>query len=328
MRPRFTPSTGISTLRASSAARRNVPSPPSTRTSSQPFGGALVGVDDLDVDAERAHVVGMQVQRAVVDGLGREYPQRRCRCRPAPSPRAEPSRWPRPCRCGRPAGRSVRTSLRALVDGACDCAPPARRRRAGGRCRARRCRKYSTLPDGPGSGLAVTSTVCQSSSAALRATVSTDSARSAGSLTTPPAPTRSLPTSNCGFTMGTISAPADAHAVSAGKHRGQRDEGQVGDHQVDGPADRVGGQVADVGALHHGHPRIGSQRPRQLAVADVGCDDFAGASVQQHFGEAARRGAGVQAAPAVDGHGEGVQSTVELVGAPRDPVAFVRRRRR
>ena len=54
--------------------------------------------------------------------------------------------------------------------------------------RARRCKKYSTLPDGPGNGLAVTPTVCQCSSAARRATVSTASARNCGSETTPPAP--------------------------------------------------------------------------------------------------------------------------------------------
>src|SRR6185437_15459209 len=82
---------------------------------------------------------------------------------------------------------------------------------------ARSHRKYSTLPDGPGSGLAVTPTVCQPSSPARRATASTDPARNRGSSTTPPGPTWPFPTSNCGFTMGTISADGDAHPTSAGK---------------------------------------------------------------------------------------------------------------
>src|SRR6202020_3380730 len=75
---------------------------------------------------------------------------------------------------------------------------------------ARNHRKYSTLPEGPGSGLGVTPTVCQHSSPARRATVSTAPARSSELCTTPPAPTCPLPTSNCGFTMGTIVASGAA----------------------------------------------------------------------------------------------------------------------
>ncbi len=137
-------------------------------------------------------------------------------------------------------------------------------------------RKYSTLPAGPGSGLAVTATACQFSSAARRATESTASTRNAGSDTTPPAPTRSLPTSNCGFTMGTISAPADAQDGQCGQHRRQRDERQVGDDEIDRAADGLGGEFADVGAFHDRHPRVGAQRPGQLAVADVDGDHLAG----------------------------------------------------
>ena len=82
------------------------------------------------------------------------------------------------------------------------------------------------------------------------------------------------------------------------QHQAQRDEGQVGDHEVDRAVDRLGGQRADVGALVHPHPLVGAQRPGQLAVADVDGDDLGGAAAEQHLGEAAGGGAGVEGAAA------------------------------
>ncbi|SKU53842.1 Uncharacterised protein [Mycobacteroides abscessus subsp. abscessus] len=71
------------------------------------------------------------------------------------------------------------------------------------------------MPDGPGSGLAVTPAVNQPCDRARRATDTTASARSCGSRTTPPAPTSSLPTSNWGLTMGRMSASGPAQAMRA-----------------------------------------------------------------------------------------------------------------
>ena len=68
---------------------------------------------------------------------------------------------------------------------------------------------------------------------------------------------------------------------------------------------------------------VGPQRPRQLAVADVGGDDLARPAVQQHLGEAAGRRAGVQAAATLDRDAEGVQGTDQLVRTARHPAAFV-----
>jgi len=64
-------------------------------------------------------------------------------------------------------------------------------------------RKYSTFPAGPGNGLAVLPRTPKPSPAADSATIRTASARAAGSRTTPPDPTLSLPTSNCGLTIRT-----------------------------------------------------------------------------------------------------------------------------
>src|ERR1700749_2641945 len=79
--------------------------------------------------------------------------------------------------------------------------------------------KYSTFPDGPGSGLAVTPLTPRPSDQAVAHTERTAAALSSGDRTTPPAPTRPLPTSNCGLTMSTKSASGAAHATSAGSTR-------------------------------------------------------------------------------------------------------------
>ena len=111
MRPRLTPSTGISTLRANSAARRNVPSPPSTKHQFATLGGALVGVDHLDLDA-RARAC-RRAPGAAARGRRprRRAPAARSRCRPALSPPDERPRWLLRGRCAPQAGCCVRTVI-------------------------------------------------------------------------------------------------------------------------------------------------------------------------------------------------------------------------
>ena len=120
-------------------------------------------------------------------------------------PPREMPRLRRPARRATSPDRPAPTTVRSPFDG-------------GGASR-RSQRKNSTLPDGPGSGLGVTPATPSPSSAAAAATSSTASARSCGSRTTPPGPTRSLPTSNCGFTIGTRSPSAAVQAASAGSTR-------------------------------------------------------------------------------------------------------------
>ena len=133
----------------------------------------------------------------------------------------------------------------------------------------------------------------------------TASARSARSRTTPPLPTRSLPTSNCGFTISASSPSSRVTDSSGVEHQRERDEGQVADHEVDRLADDVERQLADVGAVVHLDPVVALQRPGELAVADVDRDDLARTRPQQDVGEAAGRGAGVEAALALDAHARG-----------------------
>ena len=280
------------------------------------LGGALVGVDDLDLGAE---ALTSSAPGGAAGGrpARRRAPAARCRSRRAPSPRGERCRWPRRGRCGRRAGRGVRRSLWPFFDGAAYGAAPGRRPWSGRSVCARRRRKNSTLPDGPGSGLAVTSTVCQSSSAARRATDSTASARICGIRHDAARPDAVLAHLELRLHHGNDIGVRRRAGHQRGQHRRQRDERQVGDDEVDRAADGVGGQRADVGALHHHHRGVGAQRPGQLAVADVGGDHLAGPAIQQHLGEAAGRRAGVQAAPASTGTSKASRAPISLC-APRD----------
>ena len=61
--------------------------------------------------------------------------------------------------------------------------------------------------------------VGKTTTAAAAATEATAWPRRPGSRTTPPAPTRPLPTSNCGLTRSTKSASGAAHLTSAGRTR-------------------------------------------------------------------------------------------------------------
>ena len=211
------PSTGMSALRASSAARRKVPSPPSTSTSSQPSAASRVGVDHLDVDAQRAHVVGGQMQRSPVDRLGGQHAK-------ANSVVAQHF-----LHSTGGLGGFLASGVDHQQDGAFSAslrtrlhrtrAPrvPARQQPGRRSVSARSHRKYSTLPDGPGNGLAVTSTVCQPSSPARRATASTELGAQARGRAPPrrrrPDP---CPPQTAASPWERYPRSCDAHPVSAG----------------------------------------------------------------------------------------------------------------
>ena len=77
-------------------------------------------------------------------------------------------------------------------------------------------KKYSTFPEGPGSGLATTPAVPRPNSNALFAILLTASIRWEFSTTTPPSPSASLPTSNCGLTISKASPSGLRTDSSAG----------------------------------------------------------------------------------------------------------------
>ena len=97
----------------------------------------------------------------------------------------------------------------------------------------------------------------------------------AGSRTTPPLPTCSRPTSNCGLTSATIVARRRQHArrPPAARARSEMNETSIDREVGRRRAASRGEQVADVGPLEHDDARILAQRPGELAVADVDRDD-------------------------------------------------------
>ena len=164
-------------------------------------------------------------------------------------------------------------SLRPLLDCSTDsssCGGPASRRSH---------RKNSTLPAGPGSGLATTPAVPQPRDAAAAPTSRTACTRCSGSRTTPPAPSRSRPTSNCGLTIGSRSASSGAaQAVSAGSTRRSEMNDRSATTRSTGPSIASG---VSVRTLVRSWTRTRSsvrRLPGQLAVADVDGDDLGGAA--------------------------------------------------
>ena len=133
-----------------------------------------------------------------------------------------------------------------------------------------------------------------------------------------PCPTRSRPSSNWGLTIASISPPGARQSSTAGRILASemketstvarsRREGQVG-----------GLELAGVEPLDHVDPRVLAQPPVELAVGDVERDHPGGAALQQAVGEAAGRGADVEAVEPGDVDAERVERVVELEPAARD----------
>ena len=100
-----------------------------------------------------------------------------------------------------------------------------------------------------------------------------------------------------------------------GKHLAERNEGDVGDEQVEG---RELGEVAGVRAFHGGDARVLAQALVELPTAHIDGDDGDSATLQEAIGEAAGGGANVEAAEAVRLDAEGVEGGFELAAAAAD----------
>ncbi len=188
--------------------------------------------------------------------------------------------------------------------------PPARRSSRGcrpGRAAPRRRSRAATRP----------------AARARSSPIATSAARrSAASRTTPPLPTRSRPTSNCGLTSARQSKRGAAAARTAGSTlaRPMNETSIAIRSGTHGSAS--GDERARVAALDHGHARILAQPPVQLAVGDVERHHRLGPTLKQAVGEPAGGGAHVEAAPAGRIDREGVERVGEL-----DPAARHERRR-
>src|SRR4051812_12043323 len=107
-----------------------------------------------------------------------------------------------------------------------------------------------------------------------------------------------------------------AEAQNRRQREPNRDERDVADRELRG--ERELGQRARVRSLEHRHARIGAQTRVQLAVADVDGDDPRGASLKEHVGEAAGRGADVDAIEPGRVDAEPVEPVRELLASAGD----------
>ena len=108
----------------------------------------------------------------------------------------------------------------------------------------------------------------------------------------------------------------------AGERRRQR-LGEPDERDVAGDERRSERQVLrthapDVRPLEHGHARVGAKLRMELTVPDVESADTGGACLQETVGEAARRGADVEAVLAGDVDAESLERAGELLPAPGD----------
>ncbi len=103
-----------------------------------------------------------------------------------------------------------------------------------------------------------------------------------------------------------------------GQDLGERDEGDVDRRQAGREGKRRRGELTCVEALDHGHPRVLAERVGDLAVGDVDGRDAGGAALEQAVGEAAGRGADVEAVAARDLDRERLERVLELDPAARD----------
>ena len=106
--------------------------------------------------------------------------------------------------------------------------------------------------------------------------------------------------------------------VGDGQDLRQRDEGDVDGGKVEGLADHLRRDCADVRALHVADARVGTQLPGQLAVADIDGVDLLRAVLQHAVSEAARRGADVGRCLVLQPHAEFLHRLLELEAAAAD----------
>ena len=160
----------------------------------------------------------------------------------------------------------------------------------------------------------------------------------AGSRTTPWAPSRSRPASNCGLMSATASPPQTLAArlelrldedqsrsvrgqkrVDRRKDEGQGDEGGVADGEADRLVEVGGGQVPGVRPVHDGDAWVGGQAPKQLAVPDVHGVDPPRATVQKDVREPPGGGADIGTDAAVRVQRKDLEGPQQLVGAAAGP---------
>ena len=98
----------------------------------------------------------------------------------------------------------------------------------------------------------------------------------------PPLPTRAAPDLELRLDQRDEGGAGPGERQRRRQRLGERDERQVGDDEA-GRRQAGAGEVAGVQPLDRMHPRVGAERRRELAVADVDGPDLGGAAGEQHL---------------------------------------------
>ena len=178
--------------------------------------------------------------------------------------------------------------------------------------------RNSFAPPPPSTGDGIMPSTVQPS-AATKALTSSQARASAASLLTRPLTISAGPTSNCGLTRLTSHAGRGRELEHMRQDEPLRDEAQVADDRARRLADVLERQLPRVETLERTHPRVGGKARVQLPMADVDRDHASCAPRKQHIGEAAGRGADVEAGEARRVESECVERGGELHAAARSP---------
>src|SRR5215204_3405554 len=100
------------------------------------------------------------------------------------------------------------------------------------------------------------------------------------------------------------------------------DEREVGHHKVGVEWQIFSGQPAHIGTLQNGDAGVVTQRPVELAVADVDGEHPLGPPLQQGVGEPSRRCSSIEAGTSLHRHAEPGDGDVQFLAGARDE-AFV-----
>ena len=92
----------------------------------------------------------------------------------------------------------------------------------------------------------------------------------------------------------------------------QRDEGEIGHHEIERSAKRSGIGVTDIRSFHNSNPGIGANPMMKLAISNIERDHLCGSALEKAVGETSGRCTDVDRDPALDWHIKRFDRAIEL----------------
>ena len=139
-----------------------------------------------------------------------------------------------------------------------------------------------------------------------------------GSRTIPPLPTISLARLELRLDQKNPVGVPGPEGADLWSNERQRNEGEIGDHDIERSPERNGIGVTDVCSFHDNNPGVGANPMVELTVSDVESDHFAGSALQEAVGEPSGRCSDVDRPSTFDRHAKGLDCAVELRSGATD----------